>query len=90
MKPPQNRIGASQTRLESDELEIVFPFDLPEKDQPVGLNIVLRYRERMAFMGLHNALARRNAKLRDGRPIYHRADTLRWLMERIADAGNVQ
>lgn len=39
----------------------------------------------LAFIRIRNGLREQNAKLSNGRPVYSNADTLRWLMEQVAN-----
>jgi hypothetical protein len=38
-----------------------------------------------AFIRIRNGLREQNEKLSDGRPVWTNVDTLRWMMERVAE-----
>ena len=55
-------------------------------DRGLHLDVRLGKKAARAFARLRNGLRESNARLPDGRPVWTAADTLRYLLEAIADA----
>jgi hypothetical protein len=51
----------------------------------VHLNLHLGEKGSLAFLSIRNALRFQNAKFSDGKPVFSNADTVRWLVEQVAE-----
>ena len=92
---PQRTILELEVPLAPAVAGVTYDYELADRgqvaiEQPgAHVNVNLGPDTARTFLRLRNGLRAANAKLADGRPVFHGGDVLRWLLEQIDAAASL-